>query len=65
VGKVRLLKYSNFAITARGYVAGYPICVPAVPHDVGRILGESLDWSWLPHKFSAPVIEQDFELLLT
>jgi len=60
VGKVRLLEYSNFAITSRGYVTGNPIRVPSVPHDVGRILGKSLNGSRLPHKSSAPVIKQGF-----
>jgi hypothetical protein len=32
--------------------------VPSVPHDVRGILGESLNGSRLPHKFSFPVNKQ-------
>ena len=64
VGKVRLSEYSNFAITARGYVSCNPVRVSTVPHDVSRILGESLNGSRLPHKSSTPVIKQGFQLLL-
>jgi hypothetical protein len=58
VSKVRLFEYSNFAITARGYVSCDCVGVPSVPHDVRGILGESLNGSRLPHKFSFPVNKQ-------